>query len=118
MSTRSVGNKGEDLAVKFLGGQGYKIIDRNFNIRGGEIDIVARKQEFLVFVEVKARFSHEYGLPEESITYFKIKSLKKTALFYINKNRLGDVLYRFDLVAIDYAEDNLNPKIKIIENII
>lgn len=118
MSTRSVGNKAEDLACKFLWGEGYKIIERNFNIRGGEIDIIAKKQEFLVFIEVKARFSHEYGLPEESITFFKIRSLKKTALFYITQKKLGNIIYRFDLVAIDYTEDPSRPKIKILENII
>lgn len=118
MSTRSIGNKAEDLAVKFLWGEGYKIIERNFNIRGGEIDIIAKKNEFLVFIEVKARFSHEYGLPEESITFFKIRSLKKTALFYITKNKLGDILYRFDLVAIDYINSKDNPEIRLLENII
>lgn len=118
MSTRSIGNKAEDLAVKFLWGESYSIIERNFNIRGGEIDIIAKKGEFLVFVEVKARFSHEYGLPEESITFYKIKALKKTALFYIQKKKLGDILYRFDLVAIDYVNSLKNPDIRLLENII
>lgn len=115
---KSVGNIGEDLAVKFLKSKGYKILERNFLIRGGEIDIIAKDGEILVFVEVKARFSHKYGLPGESITPWKIKSLKKSALFYIQSNNLWDLSYRFDLVSIDYAESPDNPKIELIKNII
>ncbi len=86
-------------------------------IRGGEIDIIAYHGEFLVFVEVKARYNHSYGLPEESITFFKIKSLKRTALVYINKINWRDKPYRFDLVGIDYTQ-SFKPKIYIIDNII
>lgn len=118
MSTRSIGNVAEELAAKFLAGKNYKIIDRNFSIRGGEIDIIAKKDDFLVFIEVKARYSHKYGLPEESITFFKIKSLKKTALFYIQKIKWGDKPFRFDLIAIDYTNSLNIPEIRLLENII
>lgn len=115
---KQAGSKGEDLAVRFLQENGFKILERNFLIRGGEIDIIAKDGEVLVFVEVKARFSHEYGLPEESITPWKIKSLKKSALFYIQKKNFWNFPYRFDLVGIDYIDSQDNPKIELIKNII
>lgn len=117
-STRQVGGSAEDLACQFLKKIGFKIRERNFLIRGGEIDIVAQDKDWLVFVEVKARYSHDYGLPQESITPWKIKSLKKTALFYIQKINWGTKPYRFDLVAIDYVDQINDPKIELIENII
>src|SRR3989344_5394776 len=112
MSTINFGNYGEDLAIKYLKNLGYKILERNFRIRGGEIDIVAKDGDYLVFVEVKARWSHEYGLPVESITPWKIKALLKTALFYCVKIKWGDRPYRIDMVSIDFADDRDNPKIE------
>lgn len=116
-STRDVGSSAEDLACQFLKKHGFKVLDRNFLIRGGEIDIVARDKNWLVFVEVKARYSHDYGLPQESITPWKIKSLKRCALFYIQKVRWGNKPYRFDLVAIDYADSLEKPTIELIKDI-
>lgn len=120
MSTINFGNYGEDLACKYLKDLGYKVLERNFRIRGGEIDIVAKDKEYLVFVEVKARWSHEYGLPVESITPWKIKALLKTALFYLMKIRWGDKPYRIDMVSVDFAEKippTGGPKIELIKNI-
>ncbi len=118
MSTITIGNKGEDLACKYLQKQGYKILERNYRIRGGEIDVVAKDKDTLVFVEVKTRYSHEYGLPLESMTPWKIRSLLKTARFYIQKIGWGDREYRLDFVGVDFAESQDNPKIDIIKNII
>lgn len=117
MTTRSIGDKAEDLAVNYLKKLGYKILERNYQIRGGEIDIIARDQEELVFVEVKARWSHKYGEPLESITPWKIRALLKTALFYIQKIKWGDRPYRIDAVSIDYTEDRENPTIELLKNI-
>ena len=117
MSTKVSGSYGEELAARFLERNGYKILERNFRIRGGEIDIVAKDGEYLVFVEVKARWSHEYGLPVESITPWKIKALLKTALFYCMKIKWGDQPYRLDMVSIDFADDRDNPKIELIKNL-
>lgn len=117
MTNLTTGNYGEDLACQYLKKQGYKILERNYRIRGGEIDIVAKKGDYLVFVEVKARYSHEYGLPSESITPWKIKSLKKTASFYVSKVDWGSKPYRLDFVSVDFADDTDNPKIELIKNI-
>lgn len=115
MNNLPTGKSGEDMACKYLKGLGYKIIERNYRIRGGEIDIIARDKDYLVFVEVKARYSHNFGSPAESITPWKIKALKKTALFYNNKIRWGNKPYRFDLVTIDYSK-SAEPYIELIEN--
>lgn len=117
MNNKIFGNRGEDLASQFLKEKGYTILERNFLIRGGEIDIVARDKDFLVFVEVKARYSHKYGTPAESITYGKLKALQRTALFYIQKIGWDNKPYRFDLVTIDYTESKENPIIELITNI-
>ena len=116
MDKTAVGNQGEDIACWYLKKQGYKILERNFRIRGGEIDIVARDQNYLVFVEVKTRYSHEYGLPVESMTPWKIKHLLKTAKFYLQKSGWEDNPYRLDFISIDYA-NSPEPEIELIKNI-
>lgn len=117
MDNTKTGNYGEDLAYKYLQKMGYKIIERNYRIRGGEIDIVAREGDTLVFVEVKTRWSREYGFPVESMTPWKIKALLKTARFYIQKISWGDREYRLDFVGVDFTESKDNPKIELIKNI-
>lgn len=117
MDNTVTGSKGEDIACWYLKKHGYKILERNYRIRGGEIDIVAKDGEYLVFVEVKTRYSHEYGLPVEAMTPWKIKFLLKTAQFYLQKISWGDGPYRLDFVSIDFAESDDNPKIELIKNI-
>jgi len=112
-----VGNLGEDLACQFLKKRGYKILKRNFLIRGGEIDIVAKEGSEIVFVEVKTRFTHEFGDPAEAMTYFKIKALLKTAQFYLLQTKQQDAPYRLDFVAVDFSQDQKNPKMELIKNI-
>lgn len=76
------GNLGEEIATEFLRKKGYKIIGRNFRIRGGEIDIIAIENHTLVFIEVKTRTSNKFGTPLEAITPWKLKSLLHTLNFY------------------------------------
>lgn len=117
------GKRGEDLAVEFLKKKGFKVIDRNFRIRGGEIDIVAINpstssgQKTLVFIEVKTRSSLNFGSPLEAINYWKLKALVKTAQFYKLKNPKLPDLMRIDAIAvkIDYALDTT--EIEHVENI-
>ncbi len=117
MSTKQTGNYGEELACEYLKKHGYKILERNYLIRGGEIDIVAQDGGYLVFVEVKARWSHEYGLPSESMTPWKIKAMLKTAKFYLNRVNWGDKGYRLDFISLDFSDSKENPKIELIRNI-
>ena len=81
------GKLGEDLATKYLEKIGYKIVARNFRCRQGEIDIIARKSEELVFVEVKARTNLSYGSPAEAVDFAKQKHMEKVAKYYLYKNR-------------------------------
>ncbi len=109
--------RGEDLATKFLKGKGYKIIDRNFRKGYGEIDIIAIQGRTLVFIEVKTRTGSLYGSPFEQISYFKLKSLIKTAQFYKLLNPKLPEEMRIDAVAVllDYSNNVSN--IEHIENI-
>ena len=117
MTKLQIGNYGEDLACRFLQKNGYTILERNYRIRGGEIDFVAKDKGSLVFAEVKTRWSHEYGLPAESMTPWKIKHLLKTARFYVQKIGWGDKEYRLDFVGLDFSDSKENPKIELIQNI-
>lgn len=117
MDNKLSGDKGEDLACKYLQKCGYKILERNYRIRGGEIDIITFDRDTVVFVEVKARFSHEYGLPAEAITPWKIKALCKSALFYLQKRDWLNKNYRFDFVGVDFTYSKDNPEIELIKNI-
>lgn len=117
MTTIDSGKSGEELACEYLKEQGYKILERNYRIRGGEIDIVAKDGEYLVFIEVKTRWSHEYGLPAEAMSSWKIRHLLKTAKFYLQDINWGDGPYRLDFISIDYADSPAKPKIELIKNI-
>lgn len=116
LDQKNIGSQAEGLACDYLKKAGFLILAKNYLIRGGEIDIVAKEDGVLVFIEVKARLNYSYGLPIESITPWKIKALKKTALFYIQKVKWVDNPYRFDLVTVDYSSGE--PKIELIRNII
>lgn len=108
------GKYGEDLACTFLAKLGYEIVERNFLIRGGEIDIVVLDGDTTVIVEVKLRGSNEYGSAIESITTSKLRSLIKTTKFYaLEKNIRGGL--RIDLIAIDIKDGK--PQIEHIKNI-
>jgi len=86
---QKTGTVGEAVARAYLESCGYLILTQNWHAgRWGEIDIVASKGDELVFVEVKTRYSHEYGLPVESMTPWKIKHILKTAKFYLQKINL------------------------------
>lgn len=115
----SLGKKGEDLASDFLRKKGYKIIERNFRQRDFEIDIVAidnkDTEKALVFVEVKSRKSIRFGKPEESITFWKIKALKKAADYYKLIHPELPNLLRIDAVLI--TSDDRVTKIEHLENI-
>lgn len=98
---RKVGNEKELLAGAFLEEKGYQILQYNYFARNGEIDIVARKDGYLVFVEVKYRKSAQNGLPEEAIDYKKMLHMTKTAQYYMLCHGYGeDTPCRFDVVVI------------------
>lgn len=111
---------GEDKACEYLKKLGFKIIERNFRKGYGEIDIVAidqsEKEKVLVFIEVKTRTSNSYGSPLEAITYWKLKSLIKTAQYYKMTHRnLPDAL-RIDAVSVLLNGNNVE-SIELTRNI-
>jgi len=110
------GIEGEDLAVSVLEKLRYKIVQRNYRTRAGEIDIVAREGECLVFVEVRTRASIEYGWPQETVIARKQKKLCKAARWYLQKNRIDDVPCRFDVVAIVMNEASGEPQVEVIKS--
>ncbi len=108
---RSVGTEYEQLATKYLTGQGYVVITQNFRCRTGEIDIIANDQEYLVFIEVKYRTNTSKGLPQEAVDTRKIRKITRTAQYYMLTHQIPlDTPCRFDVVII------LDQDITLIQN--
>lgn len=107
---RTIGFNYEKIAGEYLEKQGYEIIEYNFYSRYGEIDIIAKHEGYLVFVEVKYRKDNASGHPLESVSLSKQKSICKCAMYYMKKNDLQDVSVRFDVVGI------LGDKIQVVQN--
>jgi putative endonuclease len=101
MRRKELGARGESLAVEKLEIEGYHIRDRNWRTREGELDIVAKDGDTIVFVEVKARTNRRFGLPEEAVTKKKRQRLLKAALAYLDAHQLFDANWRFDFIAIE-----------------
>jgi len=99
---QELGTKGENLAVSYLLEKGFRIIARNFRCRLGEIDIIAQKGDYLVFVEVRTRSSRAYGLAQESISRAKVNKLRQLAEFYLAGHPRQGLFIRFDVVAVDW----------------
>ena len=104
MNRREKGAQSEEAAARHLTQKGYRILQRNFRWKGGEIDIIAQRNELIVFVEVRARSYSTFGSAAETINASKKEKIKRTALLYLQKNRL-DSPARFDVITFD--GDNL-----------
>jgi putative endonuclease len=100
------GARGEKLACRFLRRNGYKILYRNFKGRsGGEIDVVCRDQDTLVFVEVKTRSREDFGRPIAAVDRQKQKRISRGGLNWLRMLDNPDILFRFDVVEVIIAED-------------
>ena len=115
-SRKETGTKGEKLAAKFLKRNGYKIIQRNYGCKLGEIDIVAKKDKTVVFVEVKTRQTQEFGVPQDAVTATKRNQISKAALWYLKEKKLLEQSCRFDVIAVTFSPDSRKPEIEHIEN--
>lgn len=96
-------NKGfcfEEVARRYLKSKGYILLEVNFFCKFGEIDIIAAKDDALVFVEVKGRKNTDFGYPREYVTPRKIRKIISTANYYIMKNKYDDISCRFDVIEI------------------
>ena len=102
-----LGKEGEKIAADFLKAHGWKIIDTNFRSRFGEIDIIARNEEEIIFVEVKTRAQKRYGMPAEAITVQKKKHLYRTAEYYVMKNHFENKPIRFDVIEVFKEKDKV-----------
>jgi len=115
-SNREIGVIGEDIAAGILKERGYVILERNFRCRYGEIDVVARIEDTVIFVEVKTRRNRRCGFPEESVDYRKQKKLRLLAEYYLAKNRNLPRILRFDVYAIRLDETNRPESVRVLEN--
>jgi putative endonuclease len=95
-----IGKEGEAAAARFLVKRGYKILEQNYRSSLGEIDIIARDRQTIVFVEVKTRGSLEYGSPKLAITPGKRRKITMAALLYLKKNSQMRASARFDVVTV------------------
>ena len=96
----STGRRGEEIALRHLENNGYRILERRFRTRFGEIDLIADEGGDLVFVEVKTRTGHSFGSPEEAVDQRKQRRLVRLARAYLQKRRWEDRSCRFDVVAV------------------
>ena len=109
MNNVEIGQKGENIATRYLRLRLYKILERNYRRKTGEIDIIAKKGGYIIFIEVKYRNNTNNGLPREAVTPFKQRQIKRTAEMYILENKL-DCNMRFDVIEI------LGKKVEHIKN--
>jgi putative endonuclease len=111
---QKLGEQGEALAVRRLKKAGYKIIATNYRTRLGEIDIIAKEKDTIVFVEVKSRSSVHFGSPKWAITPQKKKKISMVALHYLKATNQSSARARFDVVAVVSNRDK--PQVDIIKN--
>ena len=100
MNRRAFGTDGEYAARDYLIGRGYRVVAMNYRRRVGEIDVIARRGETVVFVEVKRRTTDRLGRPAEAVPPQKRARLARTAMPYLQENRLTDAPVRFDIVEL------------------
>ncbi len=98
---RVLGTLGEQEACRLLEQNGYRIVDRNYRVRGGELDIVCERDGVLVFCEVKTRTSALFGLPEEAVTFAKRRRIRRLAAEYLQRQRRRVGAVRFDVVSVE-----------------
>lgn len=108
------GKDSESVAVRHLKKNGYKILQQNYRTKIGEIDIIAKDKQTLVFVEVKARKSVHFGSPKWAVTPKKQRKISMVALYYLKATKQNNIKARFDVVAISSLKNN--PRIEIIKN--
>ena len=105
MSTKTIGDKGEDEAAAYLMANGYELLKRNYRFKRAEVDIIAKLEHIIVFVEVKTRKNDAFGHPESFVDVKKLALLSTAASHYTEStNWQGDI--RFDIIAITDGELN------------
>jgi len=118
MKRRDTGILGEKIACDFLTRRGYRILETNYRSPYGEVDIIARHQDYLVFIEVRAKRSLKFGSPEESITPAKKEKMIATAWHYQQALDNPSPLWRIDIVAVELNQKDEPSRVELIENAI
>ena len=113
---QELGDWGETYAIKYLEGKGYQILARNIRTPYGEIDIVAKELDQIIFVEVKTRTSRKFGYPEDAITERKITHLIESAEFYLQAHPEINVDWRIDVIAIQVDPQRNSPTLTHFED--
>lgn len=112
------GELGEEIACMFLMKHGFEIIERNYTRRLGEIDIIAKKNKAIYFIEVKSMSFNSTIRPEENMNQFKLVKLQRTISTYLHEKNIKDIEWQIDLVCVLLDDINKKAKVKVIENII
>ncbi|MFB5759748.1 YraN family protein [Paenibacillus medicaginis] len=102
---RSKGTLGEEMAAQYLTGKGWRIIERNWRCRSGEVDIIAEKEGTLIFIEVRSRTGATHGTAAESVTARKIAQVRHIAEIYLHMRGAADIPVRFDMIAVRLLPD-------------
>jgi len=118
MDSREIGALGEKIAAEYLTRLGYVIRERNFRLREGEIDIIAEKDDFLVFIEVRTRRSLSFGTPEESVTAKKKERLIALTQAYMEDREDLPSSWRIDVMALELGPKGQISRLELIENAI
>ncbi|MDO5556061.1 MAG: YraN family protein [Clostridia bacterium] len=104
---QELGKLGEDIATNYIIKKGYKILYRNFECKQGEIDIIAKDKNEIVFIEVKTRTDMSYGEASEAITIFKLKHLLNSIKYFIYKNNLENEFIRIDVIEVYIKNEDI-----------
>lgn len=111
-----LGRRAEELVAGYLSQRGWQVLQRNYRCRWGEVDLVARDGDCLVFVEVRAKRGDAFGTPLESITAKKMARLRSTAETYLQENGLADRSWRIDVAALELTRQGGVRWIEVLEN--
>ncbi len=111
--TQKIGQMGEEKACRYLKRRRFEILERNYRAKSGEIDIIARDGDELVFVEVKTRSGQQFGLPSDAVNYKKQRHMIDTAQYYIHQKRLYDLPARFDVIEIMVTQNGIFSSAKV-----
>lgn len=108
MNNKEKGYLGEQIALKYLLKKGAQILHSNYRIKIGEVDIIAKINNELVFVEVKSRSTLKFGYPSEAVNYKKKRRISNVAQYYILANNLHNIPIRFDVIEVYFNDKKIN----------
>ena len=108
MNNIEKGRLGEEIALKYIISKGGTIVEKNYRTKMGGIDLIAKMNGELVFIEVKSRSNINYGYPCEAVNYKKKRKITNVAKYYILDNSLEDISVRFDVIEIYLTDKKIN----------